>query len=348
MVHLWGVGQFLIKRDSSICYVSRFPIMKILPSFIAVSGLIAFVVHGEELAADPASRFGSAVAEYQKSPSGEAATKVINIAATMEQFPAVPEEARKHVVMGKVMLEEAKSPEAVALAASEFSQAIQVAPWFPDAHLSLAFANEARGDYANAIAGFKIYQLFKLTDEQARKVQDKIYAIEAKIKMRQVEVDKATAAAAEEAASNARRQSSERAKADEIRRASTRKIGFLEGEWRCRSSVYDEKMGHIGSFDKDETALIKIVGKNVTISTPSGTFTVNGSIVGEDYTTIAWSVPVDDDNRRFGMESASLRVNYADSGHRMSFKLPSAHLTGNPTRAIWDYSTYRMVELSKQ
>jgi hypothetical protein len=41
-------------------------------------------------------------------------------------------------------------------------------------------SKEAAGDYSGAMADLKLYQQFKLSDEDARKVQDKIYALDAK------------------------------------------------------------------------------------------------------------------------------------------------------------------------
>jgi hypothetical protein len=53
----------------------------------------------------------------------------------------------------------------------------------------LALAEKAAGDYYGAMADLKLYQQFKLTDAEARTVQDKIYAIEAKQKMVYVEAN---------------------------------------------------------------------------------------------------------------------------------------------------------------
>ncbi len=92
----------------------------------------------------------------------------------------IPEEARKHFVMGETIFKEAKSPENFSQAAAEFTEATQLAPQWPDARYNLALAIEAAGDYAGAMADLKIYQQFKLSDVEARTVQDKIYVIEAK------------------------------------------------------------------------------------------------------------------------------------------------------------------------
>ena len=92
----------------------------------------------------------------------------------------IPEEARKHFVMGATFFKDARTPDDYAQVESEFKQATDLAPQWPDARYNLALAREAAGDYAGAIADLKLYLQFKLSDADARAAQDKIYALEAK------------------------------------------------------------------------------------------------------------------------------------------------------------------------
>lgn len=124
--------------------------------------------------------FQQVVAAYQQSPSDAAAEKVIRLAAAMEQLPPIPEEARRHFVRGTALFKDAKSPDDYKQVVDEFTQAVRIAPWWPDARYNRALAWEASGDYADAIAALKRYLLFKLSDSDARAAQDKIYALEAK------------------------------------------------------------------------------------------------------------------------------------------------------------------------
>ena len=101
--------------------------------------------------------------------------------------PVVSEEARKHFVMGETMFKEAKSPDGFSQAAGEFSEAARLAPQWPEARYNLALTKEAAGDLSGAMADLKLYQQFKLSDAEARTVQDKIYAVEAKQKMKQAD-----------------------------------------------------------------------------------------------------------------------------------------------------------------
>ncbi len=144
--------------------------------FLMVTMLIPFSAYAQT--GDKA--FQEAVAEYQKSPTVDGADKVIKLAVAMAKLPPVPEEARKHFVKGAALFKEAKSPADFAQVLDEFKQAAQLAPWWPEARYNFALACESAGEYVSAIANLKLYQLFKLSDTEARAAQDKIYVLEAK------------------------------------------------------------------------------------------------------------------------------------------------------------------------
>lgn len=126
------------------------------------------------------SDFQQAVADYQKSHSSADAEKVIKMAVAMNPLPPIPEEARKHFVMGQTLFKDAKDTNAFSMAEQEFVQAARLAPWWPEARYNLAVARQAEGDYANAIVTLRLYQHFKLPETEFQAVQDKIYALEAK------------------------------------------------------------------------------------------------------------------------------------------------------------------------
>jgi hypothetical protein len=113
--------------------------------------------------------------------------------------PTIPEEARRHFVIGTTLFKEAKAPADYLQVENHFKQAVDLAPNWPDARYNLALSKEAAGDYAGAMLDLKIYQQFKLSDEDTRKVQDKIYSLEAKAELAaQKQVIDQQAAAAEE------------------------------------------------------------------------------------------------------------------------------------------------------
>jgi tetratricopeptide (TPR) repeat protein len=82
--------------------------------------------------------------------------------------------------MANTLLNDAKGPEDFVLVESEFKQAADLAPQWPDARYKLALVKEAEGKYSGAIDDLKLCQQLKLSDDNARKVQDKIYVLEAK------------------------------------------------------------------------------------------------------------------------------------------------------------------------
>jgi len=144
------------------------------------------------------NNFQKAVTAYHMDATAE---KVILMAAAMGQMPEIPppqpppptpipEEARRHFVRGTALFKDAKSPDDYKLVVDEFTQAANLAPWWPEARYNCALAWEAAGDYDKAIENLKLYLQFKLPDADARAAQDKIYALEAK---QEKAKDKATA-----------------------------------------------------------------------------------------------------------------------------------------------------------
>jgi hypothetical protein len=115
-----------------------------------------------------------APALYAQTKTSADATKVVT------SPPLVPEEARKHFVMGTTLFKDAKTADDFVQVEGEFKQATDLAPQWPDARYNLALAKEAAGDYSGAMEDLKLYQKFKLSESEARTVQDKIYALEAK------------------------------------------------------------------------------------------------------------------------------------------------------------------------
>ena len=93
---------------------------------------------------------------------------------------SIPEEARKHFVMGTTLFKDAKTADDFSQVESEFKKAADLAPQWPDPRYNLALGKEAAGDFSGAMADLKLYQQFKLSDSESRTVQDKIYALEAK------------------------------------------------------------------------------------------------------------------------------------------------------------------------
>ena len=109
--------------------------------------------------------------------------KVIELYKQLEPPPAVPEEAREPFVMGATVLKESKDATTAGKAVELFGNAIWLAPWWAEARYNHAVACEASGLFDVAIFDLNIYLAFKLTDDEHRQAQDKIYALKAKAEL---------------------------------------------------------------------------------------------------------------------------------------------------------------------
>jgi len=148
------------------------------------------------------------IADLQKNPNNYALReKIINLVRVMKPAPAIPEEARRHYIMGSTMFKDAKKIEDFSQAAEEFKSALLIAPWWPEANRDLGMTLEAAQKYDEAINALKLYILTNPGTEKTRAAQDEIYNIEAKQKI--AAKAKAEAEAATKAAEEAKLQSVE-------------------------------------------------------------------------------------------------------------------------------------------
>jgi hypothetical protein len=205
--------------------------------------------------------------------------------------PPIPEEARKHFVMGTTLFKDAKTPDDYSQVEGEFKQATDLAPQWPEARYNLALAKEAAGDYSGAMDDLKLYQQFKLSDDEARTVQDKIYALEAK----QEEVTKKQAAEQKAATDAANAQAAAEAQKKQDYQD---KIGFLEGRWNARvtinyamvipnSTPFDSSNYHADIAINNGLIVINIVNDG----SQSIDYTFDGKINGSDLSSIVWTYP---------------------------------------------------------
>jgi tetratricopeptide (TPR) repeat protein len=163
------------------------------------------------------------------------------VAQTHAPMPTpIPEEARRHFVMGETMFKEAKNVAAFTQAVAEFREAARIAPQWPDARYDLALAKEAAGDYSGAMDDLKLYQRFKLSDTEARTVQDKIYAIEAKQKLRVANAE------ADATAATAKRWEQQTEQAN--REAEAAQAAFPELMNKLRGAIFSIPDGHAYYF----------------------------------------------------------------------------------------------------
>lgn len=131
-------------------------------------------------AQSPREELQQMVERLQKTPSDKALRDtIIKLVGEMKPAPAIPEEAREPFVMGATVLKKASDPAGAKKAVDLFTQALNIAPWFADAYYNRAIAREAAGQFESAIDDLKLYLESRLTDNERREAQDKIYSLKA-------------------------------------------------------------------------------------------------------------------------------------------------------------------------
>jgi len=134
-------------------------------------------------AQSPREAFKEMVAQLQQSPSDDALReKVIQAAAALDPAPAVPEDARRNLIEGMTLHQEAKSPDDEKIALEAFAKALQIAPWWADIYLGQSISQELAGQLDEAEKSLHFYLLSTPSEEKARSAQDHIYVLEAKKK----------------------------------------------------------------------------------------------------------------------------------------------------------------------
>jgi len=243
-----------------------------------------------------------------------------------------PIEARTHLVNGTTLFRDAQSPGDYAQIESEFKQAVDLAPQWPDARYYLALAKEATGDYPGAIADLKLYQQFKLSAEDAYKAQVKIYALES----RTAATEKVEAAVKQSATDEEDRKL---ANEEEKKKAYQDKIGFLQGAWNAASTLPPRFHLPPSQFQ----AGITITGNNIVIQSADGSQMLKGTIQGDDYSSINWMyqqgphpiVPLPD---------CTIKVTVEKDGHQIKWKTPGVSTAKSGS---WDWTNPAEVVLTR-
>ena len=241
--------------------------------------------------------FQQAVAVYQQSHSQADAEKVIKLAAALDRLPLIPEEARKHFVMGQTIFNDAKKTNTFSMAGQEFSKAVVLAPWWPEARYNLAVALEAEGDYANAIVTLKLYQLFKLSEIEARAIQDKIYALEARQDLAAKETENRAREMAEAKAKEAQAAAEEKA----VKERESSRIRQFCGTWdRVSNPRTEPGRGLVIVLNgAGELAVESVFGntdrRNATISIEGRRIKIHSPGVMSDGWTYDWDLVLSND-----------------------------------------------------
>jgi hypothetical protein len=222
----------------------------------------------------------------------------------------IPEEARKHFVIGTTLFKDAKTAADFSLVENEFKQAADLAPQWPDPRYNLALAREAAEDYSGAIADLKIYHEFKLPDAEARTVQDKIYVLEARQQKRTTD---ATAKAAADAA---------QAKAQEQR--------FL-GKWYAENGQFLEILGSSSARISNGFDVTQSGGGGLSITGSSSlqSFRVSGR-------DVIFTITEEDE---WSMKGKVIRYGRNENYYRLSISEDGRTLSGTEVNQMWGNDT---------
>lgn len=142
--------------------------------------------------ADPAGeQLAQYVSELGRNPNDAALReKIIRHAQTMAPAPAVPEEAKRAMVRGKIAFEEAKTDADFKKAVLELQKAADAAPWLGAPYYNLGLAQERAGDLAGAIGSFRLYLSAAPQAGDAEAVKNRVYGLEYRLEQRQKGADR--------------------------------------------------------------------------------------------------------------------------------------------------------------
>lgn len=256
-------------------------------------------------AQSPREQLKQMVQQLQKTPTDNSLReKIIKLATSIKPAPAIPEEAREPFVMGATVLKKASDPAGASKAVDLFTQALNIAPWFADAYYNRSIAREAAGQFEPAIDDLKLYLNFKLTGNERREAQDKIYALKADAQLasaKKAEQDKI--ARAEEA-----KRQAEQAKRDvitQIKNAVGNRTYELKIPSHSKSAqmagVSDNELFHGGTYymfefeGKENAYYWKFYDDRVELwaYNNSDSPTYVGKSTGSDIKSMRWSSIVD-------------------------------------------------------
>lgn len=138
----------------------------------AVSIAQAFYVLGKISGDKPASGAPSHAYTPKVDPAAEAAfPEIARMYREAQVKPELPEEARRYAVQGDFAVEK-KNPVA---AIDRYSDALKVAPWWPEGHLKRGRILAEIDQYNEAIAEMKKFLQLAPDTKEAREAQDNIY-----------------------------------------------------------------------------------------------------------------------------------------------------------------------------
>ena len=104
--------------------------------------------------------------------------KLIELAVTLPERPAIPEAARQLFVLGSGKIKDATTAGALDEPIGLLLRAVDLAPWWGDAYYNLSRALELKGDFDNAIAALNNYLALKPSEADANEASAHIVVLQ--------------------------------------------------------------------------------------------------------------------------------------------------------------------------
>ena len=105
---------------------------------------------------------------------------LVQLAGTLPEPPVLPQEARRRMERGKILVKSARNPDDMKAAATEMERAVAAAPWWADGYYNLGLVEANVGSHAAAIRHLNFYLAANPDAPDAADVKNKIYELELK------------------------------------------------------------------------------------------------------------------------------------------------------------------------
>ncbi len=128
---------------------------------------------------DPAERFATYLAAFQKNPQDDfLREKIIALAITLPETPTVPEEARQLFAAASSQIKKASTPAELGQPIALLQKTVAIAPWWANAYYNLSRALELSGQYDEAVRQLNYYLKLNPPEADAREARAHIVVIQ--------------------------------------------------------------------------------------------------------------------------------------------------------------------------
>ncbi|MBI3549933.1 MAG: hypothetical protein HY078_12925 [Elusimicrobia bacterium] len=136
----------------------------------------------EKAAAEAKARqFERLVKRYQRNNNDTyTLAKIMTTASSMDPKPSIPADAERLFARANAIMKKAKTPKESEKAVPLYEQALQIAPWWPEAYFNIAVAFEAAKRFDDAGGAFSLYLMTKPEEKDAAEAKRRMDALAGK------------------------------------------------------------------------------------------------------------------------------------------------------------------------